>query len=350
MELPIEAIDCLMSEGFYLNSLDSLDFKRTCLDTAAENYEHNAIRLLVHHSAKSYTCYTEDNSMSQHHSKSRKSPIALLASQPNVPLDLFDLLATPQNLNDCSQYKYLPLHEAASCGRSKIAVHLIKLGASVDQKDGFSLVPIWYYLEDNRGQLEYELLLRLLPSKVHMVYMLKLLCKILDKDNEHSNVVTHLREVLHQLLQRVHFDGPLKVKTRDDNDGSMEINGNMIASAEDSRSLLCSGILIELQCDLTLTSNYNVNGALGGSTKQTDNNQLKNVLAFQHVWRNYTHNHQLKSLLQLCILQIRTSMHSLDDQSFLSLPVPPYIRGLLTYHDVSEKIFDGWCRGGTMFC
>ena len=69
-----------------------------------------------------------------------------LISQKDMPLDIFDLIATPQNLNcehlfSCN----LPLHKAVSCGRPAIALHLIKLGASVNQNDRGSRLLIEYF-------------------------------------------------------------------------------------------------------------------------------------------------------------------------------------------------------------
>ena len=62
--------------------------------------------------------------------------------------------------------------------------------------------------------------------------------------------------------------------------------------------------------------------------------------AVDDMLRNYRQQFHVKSLLRLCVLQTRKCMRNVDDESFLSLPVPPYMCKLLTYHDVTEKIFE----------
>ena len=80
-------------------------------------------------------------------------------------------------------------------------------------------------------------------------------------------------------------------------------------------------------------------------------NETEEYITYAHVindlWKNDHQRCKVKSLLRLCILQIRNSMSSMDDNSFLSLSVPPYIHKLLTYRDVAERMYEEWCEAIT---
>ena len=91
-EIPLDLLDLLISEGWNVNStVHFFSHKMSCLDNAVERRHYNAIRLLVKHGARSNS--DVDSSV--------KPPVISLATQLNVPLDLFDLLATPQDLKWC---------------------------------------------------------------------------------------------------------------------------------------------------------------------------------------------------------------------------------------------------------
>ena len=66
--------------------------------------------------------------------------------------------------------------------------------------------------------------------------------------------------------------------------------------------------------------------------------------ALEDLWSNLCKQDNVKSLLRLCIMCVRKSMHSLHDKSFLNLPIPPYIRKLLMYRDVSDTIYKEFCE------
>ena len=197
-EIPLDVLNQLISSGFDINSCDI--YNKACLDIAVEKRHYNAIRLLIKHGAISHSEFL----------RSVVPPIVSLASQPNVPLDLFDLLATPRNLNRCHGIlTFLPLHKAVSCRYTATALHLIKLGASVDQHNGYSKLPIEYFVENSTGQINDGLFMALMPSKAS--HILGVICKILrDKKLDKTN--TSLFEMLHQLVQRLHYDKPLKVE------------------------------------------------------------------------------------------------------------------------------------------
>ena len=95
-----------------------------------------------------------------------KPPVISLVVQHKVPLDLFDLLATSENLNNLSTsgYASLPLHISAACGRIQTALHLIKLGAIVDQQDGMLKLPIEHLVGRQPDLLNRELLMSFRPQ------------------------------------------------------------------------------------------------------------------------------------------------------------------------------------------
>ena len=210
-EIPLEDLEMLASAGFFLDYQHSY---KSYLDIAVDYHHFNTLHFLVHHGAKSCTSYA----------------MAVLASQPNVPLDLFDLLATPENLNgDRTKTKThnlslepdrLPLHNALSCGHTKTALHLIKLGARVDQQDSVSLFPVDCYVQNiaeqhssipNKDSCEEtkELLVSLIPS--NGVNILRPICFMLNRMRPHRTT-GHSLEMLHQLIQRLKFDRPLKLE------------------------------------------------------------------------------------------------------------------------------------------
>ena len=202
-EIPLEVLNQLIYVGFEMNCTDVNGYM--CLDIAVKNHHYNAIRLLVKHGAQSNI----DNMR-----RYEPPPITSLARQQKVPLDLLDLLATPENLNNLSRngHKSLPLHTAAHRGHIQTALHLIKLGASVDQQDGLLKLPIEHLVKKQSNLFDNVLFMSFLPQKkAHGVPILRtafgLQCyEIPDKDN------ARLLEMFHQLLQRVHFNEPLRVE------------------------------------------------------------------------------------------------------------------------------------------
>ena len=200
-EIPLEVLNQLISAGFDINSIDANGYM--CLDIAVARHHYNAIRLLVKHGARS----NSDNH------KSVIPSVTSLAGQRKVPLDLFDLLATQENLNSPSArgYLQLPLHTAASCGHIQTALHLIKLGASVDQQDRQFKLPIDHLVEKQSNLHNNELFMCLLPQKAHGVHILNTIsglhsCEVLDNDN------ACLLEMFHQLLQRLCLNETLRIE------------------------------------------------------------------------------------------------------------------------------------------
>ena len=317
----------LISLGFDVNSFRSYD--KTCLNIAVDNKHYNAARLLDKHGAEGVD---------------EEPLIWLLASQPNVPLDLFDLLATPQNLNP---EFYSPLHMAVACGHTAVALHLIKLGASVNNQDDTENLPIECYVDyvTEANKFNNELFMSLLPARNQGVNILATICKILGNKQQDGNN-SCLMEMIRHSVQRLHFDKPLEVEMGYEHEyygGALKINEVEVLPFCDSSALdvmyLCSLILVELPLDLILAP-CEINFQLQMTKQDT-----YYARAVNDMWRKYHLQSCVKSLQKLCILSDRSSMNSLDDESFLSLPVPPYIRKLLAYQNVSEEIFKEWQQG-----
>ena len=346
-EIPLSILHMLIAAGFGVNNYQFLKHQ-ACLDLAVENHHYSAVRFLLKHGGWSCNDIIKGRARGYLGSDSFLKPVIVsLASHPNVPLDLFDVLVTPHSLNDCSQCKYLSLHEAVFKGCTKNAQHLIKLGASVDQQDGFSILPIEYYLEKHTEESKDELFSILLPKRAHGVDTFRPICKIMTLEIGPEILL----EMLHQLLQRLHFKESLSVQiTRNDfRPNYMTINEVVVTPGSESFytvsnlastrgrvhfcKYLCSLILIELKFDMFSTPST-IADKLSRSTDEAY------VRATDDVWRKFHQQCRVKMLLRLCILCIRNSMCSLDDESFLSLPVPPRIRRLLTYRYVAEVVYE----------
>ena len=339
-EIPLDVLNQLISVGFDVNAASWLPHPKACLNISAQNHHYNAARLLIQHGAKCASGTFWYNI---------EPVITELAYQPDAPLDLFDLLATPQNLNDSSHIGGLPLHQAVDAGHTAIALHLIKLGARVDQRGTSSTLPVATFvkksLRSNSNELntENKLFMSLLPSRMHGVEVLRVIDWIMNGTQDKTDI--GVLEVIHQLLQRLHFDKTLVVEIRT-HPGHFIINRTVILSFNYINSplhlYLFSWILVELQFDFASTPSDVVQG------RKFPPEIMSYLHAAGDIWKKYHQQSRVKSLQRLCILCTRNSMSSLDDESFLSLPAPPYIHRLLTYRDISEKIYGEWCRTPTV--
>ena len=211
-QIPLIVIEMLISAGFSVN-IYNFNYK-PCLDIAVENHHYNAIKILVKHGAKNYCDCSDEVYYSETHfplNRNLNPPIVSLVRHPDARLDVFDVLATPQSLHDCSHCKYLPLHEAASHGRTDLFQHLIKLGASVDQLDGFLKLPVMHLLERNTGQFNDKLFRVLLPKRARGKSILASIYRILRMEENPKGTMMHMSDILHQLLQRLCFNKALNV-------------------------------------------------------------------------------------------------------------------------------------------
>ena len=345
IEIPLDVITMMITAGFDVNYSNTISYTNsnsdTCLYLAIERHHYNVVRLLLSHSD---CCRRVKLGLNHKYVFDDRHPIVLLALHQNAPLDLFDMLATPHNLTEA-------LCAALSARCTETVLHLITLGARVDTPHSDSHLPIDHFVAqytEYKNAFNAELFTCLLPSRTKGEYILRSICLLLKKA-QHDNVL----QMLQQLTQRLDFASSLKVsiniKTMWGTNMiiTLTINDDDVCSQHwDCKLLivpyLCS-LMIELQFDVLSTPNDIVPRL---SQPVTLSDELKaRAQAVDDVWKTYRQKCKVKSLLRLCILRIRNSMSSLDDNSFLSLPVPPYIRRLLTYTDVAERIHEEWCKG-----
>ena len=142
IEIPLDILAMLASK---LDVDQRDDFGMTCL-TQAICYRHfNVVTWLVQHGAdcnrrRLFCSRTSEGSINL--GNEWHSPITELTFYPDVPLDLFDLLKTENNLN-CRDLGPLPLHSAVQECRFDYAWRLIQMGASIDTLDEDFSLPIY---------------------------------------------------------------------------------------------------------------------------------------------------------------------------------------------------------------
>ena len=187
-KIPFDILELLLSAGFDVN--DASGGEGTPLHIAVYTEQYGVIKWLVEHGADCNASYLGD------------TPITRLAVYPDVLLELFDLLKTPENLN--GDY-YLSLHEAVSATHTKSALHLIQLGAEIDKIDVYrGLSPLACYVDSYTELYEEELFLKLIPADSKDIW--NSLCRIF-KERKHQYEV--MSKMVHNLLQR--FNNPSHV-------------------------------------------------------------------------------------------------------------------------------------------
>ena len=325
-EIPLDILEMLASKCDVNQCNDS---EQTCLQIAIENEHYNSVRWLVKHGADKNKALHSDKYRPSH---VKTNPIASLAEQSNVPLDLFDLLHTPQNLNDVS-YIPLPLHAAVYSGHADAALHLIQLGASVDIEDSDGFLPIEYY------QMKYihhnELFKNLVPTK--RIDILKSIARIVDDCNESTYNFGIKCNMFCHLVQRLSERYALRGHHRHNRD--MEIIRDLMVNYQLFKGMYLLTLLV-FYLDWNIVSTPEaITPRLHNSATEQD---MLYARAIDAIWKNHLCKPNVKSLLTLCIQQSRKHMINLKDSSFMSLPVPSYIRRLLMYRDVADKVCEAW--------
>ena len=331
-EIPLSVLELLITAGFDVNGTSGGE---ASLHTAIASGHYNAVRWLVEHGADCNAVYY------------KTTPIARLAPFPNVPLDLFDLLKTEENLND-GRDKCLPLHGAVQCNRVSSALRLISLGAEVDKIDGFyNCLPIQCYINKYRysnsvrfmEDIEFheELFIKLLPSCMDYVQIIHTVMSGHFKPDVTSKMV-------YPLIQR-HVNtanNPLSIPVPNYYDPS------------DKYRVFYLDTLLVLLLDLDVGQHPFVSPFdYFDVAEEPDIAEMWKTEATRtkESWKQAAneirevHDQRLrkvKSLFKLCIQRTRKSMRSLDDDSFQSLPLPPKMRNLLMLRDVAEVIYEAW--------
>ena len=311
----------------------------TCLQVAIEQKHYKAVKHLVELGADCNLIDSEG-----------KTPIARLAFYPDVPLELFDMLKSDDNLNN-PVYMYLPLHTAVSFGHVTSVHYLIKLGADVNQPDGRNRLPIEYYITKHRHEFNGELFEAVTPSSSCSNGILRSICQALDEIQRHSLVRIN---ILNRLLQQLILTDPLSVRMSVKFKGRKKYSPDLFfysnitveivlndfyrgRSKSLQRVYKISLLLYLLDVDIISVPDA-IAPQFADHPEITTKQMLKSALAVDRVWNNYRNRPTVRSLLHLCILKTRNLMKSFSDKSFKNLPISMNVRKLLMYHDVAEIV------------
>ena len=309
IEIPLDVLEMLTSAGFDVNSRYNGE---RCLHISIVSQHYKAVRWLVEHGAEF------DNK-----NRGSDNPMAVLATRTNVPLDLFDLLNSPENLN----VKYfLPLHNALACRHTEYALHLIQLGAKIDVNDGYDKKPIDHYIDVYRDEFHEELFLKLIQ-----LHSFILVCEISDivKDKRHTFEV--ISQMVMYLLQYLIIPVPDEMP----GDGIRKYVAEFHEEKEVEEVYMDSVIVLLL--DMDTVTNHDIAHIRSAMPDETCKQSLEDI------WNAYNHRHgSVKSLATLCIHSVRNSMNSLDKNNFYSLPVPSRIRDLLMLRNVASILCEAW--------
>ena len=357
IEIPLDILDMLASE-FDVNACDKTcddSSRETCLGFAIANEHYNAVRCLIKHGAD---CNIEH--ITCDFDFIRYSPIALLAAKLTAPMNLFDLLQTDQTLNDNVNMNHLPLHVAIKTCHFEAALHMIQLGASVDIEVGHCSLPsIGFIYRPYRQERYFELFEKLVPSgRMDILYCVSEILETSVLDNE-------IRcKMFYHLVQRlIHIDVLYVTFESHRNVTVMIIESSNHSTGNTNNQLRRLGYpLIDFESGpylwpvkglylislLILHLNWNCRSvresiaiALVLRSKATEQH-MAHVHAIDGIWNSYLLNPNITSLLSLCIQQTRKHMNSLTDSSFMSLPVPSYIRKLLMYRHITDIVWEAW--------
>ena len=162
VQIPLGVLEILVSSGFdidvnqYHNSDDEGDHcnirHMTCLHLAIKNRHYNAARWLVQRGAG-----CEKDSYDKEVCRDLVTPISVLATHPDAPVDLLDLLITPEIINGNPQRTIAPpLHLASEHGHANIALHLIDHGANVNQEFAGTNGRLPLHLSVIKGHTEFS--------------------------------------------------------------------------------------------------------------------------------------------------------------------------------------------------
>ena len=356
-EIPLQIVKMLASAQLDLDDFDTDKFSRSpCLQLAIKQKHYNVVKCLVEHGADlDLTEFDPIYYWSPHvppHEMKSKTAIVQLASYPDVPLELFNVLKTPKNINDKSCIN-LPLHTALSYGHIESVLHLIKLGADINQADGLDCLPIEYFVKRytykrHAHDFNEELFKTIMPSSCSKGILRSICCCMEDEYDDYDATVRS--KILHQLLQRLILTEPVSVKIETDEkwvaqEGCADYSIVVRMTINDSyqKETLQPQILYKISLMLFLLD-VDVPSVPDAIAHQCEDPELANeellsgARAIDRLWEQYRNKPTVRSLFSLCIRQTRNSMKSLSDRSFKSLPVAPKVLKSLMYHDVAEEM------------
>ena len=235
-----------------------------------------------------------------------------------------------------------PLNIALTCGCTELALSLIKHGASVNQTDMHGSLPITWYVYKDLKHSNDEIFTRLIPGD--SMNILKTICQILsyseptDPGSEHKLEVLSSR--LHKLIQHLIAVETLCINFRHGiSDFKIRLNQHLITSCAPLRAVyLCSVLLILLGCNVSYVDEI----ASSLRTSRTTAEYLKQAYVIDDLWNTYKQKTGVRKLQALWIQKTRQSMHSLSDESFQSLPIPPHLQNRLMLQDIADVLFEGY--------
>ena len=206
-------------------------------------------------------------------------------------------------------------------------------------------LPITKYVDNYAHYNNDELFIKLIPESG--VDVLKCIYKLSEEDtvfrDECRNDV--VLEMLHSLVQHLVFIEPLFIttKTREMWNGNIcvdiGVNNNLLATEKISfkKLYLLSLLLILVECDICFPDAIAPQCQTPATAKH-----IGHALVIDDLWNAYKQKDRVKRLQTFCIQKTRQSMHSLDDESFRSLPVPPRVCQLLMLRDVADALCEAF--------
>ena len=355
VEIPLDILEMLTSFGFDINEISWIgNCSSPCVTVAIRNRHYAAVRWLVGNGAD---CNLRGKDI-------YKYPITWLASYPNEPLDLFDILKTSENLNG-TELKDSPLHTTARHGHTESALHLIKLGANVMQpatnmRFTYNSLPIDYYIKNYARSYHVELFTSLMPSCNKKLFCI--ICAFLIETKGVLNFDVVFR-MLQNLLQHLILDQPVSLMIHREFESNSDSDSESESECDFSNEYygivkvklnqddvykkffsckdiyLLSLLFLHLDCDVAISQE-----ALPPFLQNhpSFNKTMALAQAVDDIWKKCRSRQDARSLLRMCIEQTRQSMNSLSDSSFLTLPVPSSIRKMLMYQDIAEVICKAW--------
>ena len=267
------------------------------------------------------------------------------------------------SVNQKSGYGDLPLHTAVRHGHTELVLLLIKHGSSENHRNRYGCLPITEYITKVTyygKHFHYGIFTKLIPGR--NMDILETICQLFverkPSDTGKDLKLEILSSMLHSLIQHLVLLEPLSIMIRDDSlsdwrDKSLTFYlhlhpGKSLVSTNfghtDSIEMmmkpvyLCSVLVILMGCDVSFDELQLP--SLG--TPATNAEYLMHAYALDALWNTYTQMTGVRKLQALCIQKTRQSMHSLTDESFQSLPVPPQLQNMLKLQDIADVLFEGY--------
>ena len=244
----------------------------------------------------------------------------------------------------------LPLCICIEHGHFELVRSLIKHGASVNQSDKHGVLPIKLYFDKLIGDTKHfngVIFTMLIPGR--NMDILKTICQILyftisnDTGKEHKLEV--LSSMLHKLIQYLILVEPLCITIRwEYYYFRMELNQHVIVADASLKAVyLCSVIVILSGCNVSVVDAIAPQLSPMRTLNLARADYLLQASAIDDLWNAQKQKTGVVRKLQaLCVQKTRQSMHSLSDESFQSLLVPPHLQKMLMLQDIADVLFEGY--------